>query len=596
MSHATACLDQETWRTVNRKYVAKSLAELMHELLLKPDLLREESGVQVLEIATDDPAIRYRFRAIPRMLDYWHVFPEALEKWVNGVQEMGISALRFFGELRKTMGVSPFTLAHFLEETSNTLYADARIAARKRPSAARLAAAGYQEIEHSMEGHPWLIINKGRIGFSVAEHERYVPELSPTMRLFWIAVHQDRAAFHAIDGHSYSEHLEMELGARERGAFSHHLSERGLDPAHYFFIPVHEWQWNHKLAQLCADDIASGRIVGLGHGSDLYAPQQSIRTFFNLSNPRRCYVKTALSILNTGLIRGLSPLKLQLAPRITDWIKRTLGGDEYLQRCGFTLLGEIATVSYSHPHFGAIENAPYQYHELLGVIWRESAAPHFQPEERIMTMAALLYVDDEEKPLLGALIERSGVSVEEWVDAYLQAYLRPLLHCFYRHGMFFVPHGENTILVMKDSLPQRVIMKDFVEEVQFTPERYATVPEEFRSLLLQIPENEVTLFIFTDIFDGIFRYVSDILATYLGYEEPQFWRQVAQVISDYQREFPAHRAISNKYDLFAPQFARFCLNRLRLLKYGYAEAAAPPCVPDLQGFFENPIARWRNRQ
>lgn len=592
MSRMTASLNRKIWRTVNRSYVSKSLSELMHEMLIQPRVLKQENGLHHLEVDTDDQAICYRFQAAPRMLDYWHVFPDTVEKWVNG-QQTEIDALRFYGDLQHTIGISPFTLAHFLEETSNTLFADTRILARKRPTASTLAAADYQEIEHSMEGHPWLIINKGRIGFSAAEYERYAPELAPTMRLFWIAVHCERGAFHGINNLSYREQIERELSAGERETFEQLLVARNLSSEEYYLLPVHEWQWSHKLVQLCAADIAQDRIVPLGYGDDLYSPQQSIRTFFNVSDPRKCHVKIALSILNTGLIRGLSPLKLRLAPLITDWIKGLLAGDPYLARCGFTLLGEVASISYSHPHFGTIEDAPYQYQEMLGVIWRESVALHYRPDEKVMTMAALLYIDDQDKPLLAALIGGSRLPVREWIDAYLRAYLRPLLHCFYRHGMFFVPHGENTILVMKDFVPQRVIMKDFVEEVQFAPQRYATVPNEFRPILLQIPENEVTLFVFTDIFDGVFRYLADILVTYLGYEEQTFWSQVADIIHDYQHESPDLAETYAKYDLFVPEFARFCLNRLRLLKYGYDEAAAPPCVPDLRGFLRNPVAEWR---
>ena len=32
---------------------------------------------------------------------------------------------------------------------------------------------------------------------------------------------------------------------------------------------------------------------------------------------------------------------------------------------------------------------------------------------------------------------------------YLDAYLAPLLHCFYAHDLAFMPHGENVILVLR---------------------------------------------------------------------------------------------------------------------------------------------------
>ena len=72
-------------------------------------------------------------------------------------------------------------------------------------------------------------------------------------------------------------------------------------------MPVHPWQWENKLAVTFAAEIAQQHIIHLGTGADNYQAQQSIRTFFNRSTPDRCYVKTALSVLNMGFMRGLSP-------------------------------------------------------------------------------------------------------------------------------------------------------------------------------------------------------------------------------------------------------------------------------------------------
>jgi siderophore synthetase component len=56
-----------------------------------------------------------------------------------------------------------------------------------------------------------------------------------------------------------------------------------------------------------SSEIALQNIVLLGEAEDLYRAQQSIRTFFNTSNPDKFYVKTAMSVLNMGFMRGLSP-------------------------------------------------------------------------------------------------------------------------------------------------------------------------------------------------------------------------------------------------------------------------------------------------
>ena len=52
-------------------------------------------------------------------------------------------------------------------------------------------------------------------------------------------------------------------------------------------------------------------------------------------------------------------------------------------------------------------------------------------------MAALLHLDYEGEPLIKHLIKTSGLNAKKWIDQYLQAYLIPLIHCFYAHEIVF---------------------------------------------------------------------------------------------------------------------------------------------------------------
>ena len=72
-------------------------------------------------------------------------------------------------------------------------------------------------------------------------------------------------------------------------------------------MPAHPWQWFNKLSWLLPPTSPSAKSFCLGYGEEQYLAQQSIRTFFNISRPGKRYVKTSLSILNMGFMRGLSP-------------------------------------------------------------------------------------------------------------------------------------------------------------------------------------------------------------------------------------------------------------------------------------------------
>ena len=583
-------LEKAIWDKVNLNYIAKAIVELMHEKMAEPVITgTEENGLTHFRLNTDHQNSYYTFSASLRALDYWHIQKDSVKKYIDDNAVPVDNAPAFFTEMQQTFGLKPFTLAHFVEETLNTLYADAYIHEKGRLTAYQLADADYQTIEQQMDGHPWATINKGRIGFNHHDQGKYAPEAGQETQLAWLAVHRDRAAFESLDSINPITFYLSELGTEQIDEFNEILKDKDLDPLHYLFIPVHEWQWNNKIVLNLAHDLANNYVVPLTLGNDKYKCQQSIRTFFNISNPRKHYVKTAISILNTSIFRGLSPKKLAIAPRVTAWAKNMLAGDAYLKETGVVLLGEVATAAYTHPQYSAIPQSPYQYQEFLGVIWRESAENYLLPGEKIMTMASLLYVDDEGKSLVGAMIEKSGISAEEWLQAYLKAYFKPILRIFYKHAFFFSPHGENTIMVMKDYIPQRIIIKDFVEEIVLTGESKAKLPEELVNVLREIDDELAPLFILSGIFDAVFRYLSNVFHSYVGSDEQIFWKNVADIIVEFQEENPELALKYEKFNLFVPEFTRVCINRVRLLTHGYSESTDVP-VPEMIGTLINPVA------
>lgn len=334
----------------------------------------------------------------------------------------------------------------------------------------------------------------------------------------------------------------------------------------------------------------------LGQGKDAYRAQQSIRTFFNTSQPDRHYVKTALSILNMGFMRGLSPEYMRTTPAINQWLHDLIEGDEYLQATGFSILREVATVGYRNPLFEEAADKYSPYRKMLAALWRESPVPKLQPGQRLMTMASLLHIDRDGTALLPALIRSAGVDIDTWLRAYLGCYMSPLLHCFYRHDLVFMPHGENLILVLEDNLPVRMIMKDIAEEAAVMNTEMQ-LPEDVQRLAVAVPEELKVLSIFTDLFDCIFRYLAAILAEHAGYPEEAFWQRVAECIGDYQQAHPDLEAKFRRHNLFAPEFVRSCLNRLQLSNNRQMiDLADPAANLKFAGTLKNPVACYRPEQ
>ena len=374
--------------------------------------------------------------------------------------------------------------------------------------------------------------------------------------------------------------------------FHNQLRALQLNPDDYLLMPAHPWQWHNILAIGFAAEIANRHIVHLGLSNDRYLAQQSIRTFFNQSQPQRRYVKTALSILNMGFMRGLSPYYMQATPAINAYLATRVASDPVLRDCGFQLLREVAAIGYRNPYYEQALPASSPYRKMLSALWRESPLGHIEPGQRLMTMAALLHSDGDERALLPTLISASGLTADRWLRLYLNAYLRPLLHCFYAHDLVFMPHGENLILVLEDHLPVRVLMKDIGEEAVIL-DGEAQIPEAVGRLAVSVPDELKVLSIFTDVFDGFFRYLSQILDEQVGLPEQRFWQQVADCIADYQASQPQLRDKFVRYDLFAEEFARSCLNRLQLgNNRQMLDLADPAGALKFAGTLKNPVAPY----
>jgi siderophore synthetase component len=592
-SQAVQHLQPAAWATVNARLVAKAIGELAHERLIAPSQTHVEGEWGSYRLVTDRGQAAYHFRARILSLDHWQVEARSLRRWCDG-SEAPVDAMTFFVDLRETLRMSEEVLPGYLEEIASTLYAAAYAQAHPGPAAAELALADFQVVEAAMTaGHPVFVANAGRIGFSALDYPVHAPEAGGAVALIWLAAHWRRASFACVSDLSYEQLILEELGPALLDSFAGKLRARGLDPADYVLLPVHPWQWRNKVAQLFAADLAAGDLVLLGEGGDRHRPQQSIRTLFNTTRPERRYVKTALSILNMGFTRGISPAITGRAAAVNDWIGELVRGDATLRELGFQILREVAFVGYRHRHYeAASDRRSDPWKEMLAAQWRESPLPRLQPGERVMTMAALLHRDAEGAPLLPALIRASQRPIEAWLTSYLRAYLAPQLRCFYHHQLVFTPHCENVLLVLRDHVPVRVILKDIAEDTGVLADA-AELPERVRHLALRVPEEIVTLCIFTDVFDGVFRFLAAILHEHAGYEQAAFWRLVAEAIAGYQAANPQLGDRFRRHDLFAPTFARNCLNRLQLTANREMidlNAADPVTSLQFAGSLDNPVA------
>ncbi len=577
-------LDAERWARANRELVAKLLTEFMFEELLTPERVDDTFRLGLQGVA------ELTFTARLRFLGQWRVDPASLTWTVAGQPAALPDVADLVAMLAPVIGVDPSTTANAVVELANTLLSDTYQLAHGRPSA-ELADLDPLVVEAEMRGHPWIVANKGRLGFDADDLLAHAPESCLPVTLPWLAVQPDRADVRGLDNAAV---VREQVGDDAFDGFRSRAAAAGLDPDRATYLPVHPWQWSNRIVPLHAGDIARRAIVPLGPGPCRYLPQQSLRTFVDVDHPDRRWVKLPLSVLNTSVYRGLPRARSLVAPALTEWLLTVTAADPFLVETGLVLLGETASVSVAHRAMESIPDVPYQHTELLGAIWREPVAPRLAADERAVTMAALLHRDPWGTPFLDPVIARSGITVDDWVRRLHEAVLPPLLHVLYRFGFTFSPHSQNCLVVLRDHAPTRLVVKDFVDDAMISCEplpELAGLPAEARRVLGGGLESRLLVqWIQGGVLVCVYRYLSELLEDHFGYPEADFWAAAATTVRAYQDRFAGE--LSGRYELFdldAPAFVKLCLNRVRVLERGYGDHAERPLASAV-GWIDNPLA------
>ncbi|ANF58201.1 IucA/IucC family protein [Halotalea alkalilenta] len=594
-SLALANVDPEVYRQVEQRVVGQLLQTLCYEAVLayRHEPVDEHLHRFILP-ATDERREIVEYHCNGLRSDSFELIrldPTSLER-VDARGERSRPSLHqalseLLGELRDSAH-----LPRFVQELEQTLLNDLQARSQGYRPAGAAHELDVDELErHFMDAHSYHPCYKSRIGFSLADNQRYGPEFATPIAIVWLAVARSCASFKHSQRLDFSAFIQQEAGAQRWREMAATLAGEGRAIDDYLLIPVHPWQWEEVIVPVFHAELLSGEIVYLGASDHRYQAQQSIRTLANTTDRRRPYVKLAMSITNTSSTRILAQHTVMNGPIITDWLQRLIATDPTAQALDFVILGEIAGASFDYAHLPATRMA--QAYGTLGAIWRESIHGYLRDGEQAVPFNGLSHLENryapgEKTPFIDAWIRRYGLLA--WTRQLLRVTVSPIIHMLYAEGIGMESHGQNIVLIVEDGWPRRIALKDFHDGVRFSPRHLAR--PELCPTLVPLPASHAKInrnsFILTDDVDAVRDFSCDAffficlaeLAVFLRQhyrlDEAQFWRMTAEVITDYQSAHPQHRERFATFDVFAPCYEVEELTKRRLLGDGERRFKAVP--------------------
>jgi aerobactin synthase len=558
--------------------VAQAIGELTFEGLLEARPL----GDGWYAIPLDD-RLHWRVRARPSAWGGLHVEQGSVLRVVDERAAPLDSMGQLILDARAVLQVEGAVLAEWLEEIQSSVLAEAgqceQLAGR---TAAELAQLHGVELEQHLDGHPKLVAHRGRVGWGLADLRDHAPEFGARTRLDWLVVAPELARTSGLAGSNRSRLLDETCSEQAKAELLASLEARAPSLAESgVLMPVHPWQLQrHVLAQY-GSAMARGAIVPLGSFGDHHAARLSIRTLANVDRPERAELKLSLTILNTSCWRGLPGKHVERGVELAAALRALVESDARLREAGLRVLGDLGSVHVPQPEFESLAGAPYRLRELLGAIWRESGRSRLRAGEVEVPAAALQQTDLAGDPLVRHWIERSGATLEGWIEALFDRVVVPLDHLLCVHGIGVIAHGQNLGVILREGLPVGLFVRDVHGDVRRTNSREFEGPLAWLDAL---PPEHLVHDLYTGCFVGVLRFVAPLLELGFGLSESRF---LALLVRSLRRARAERLDASAQFDLFPPTMPRICLNRARL-RAGHGGGEQRP-LPVLGPPLRNPL-------
>ncbi|WP_369360605.1 IucA/IucC family siderophore biosynthesis protein [Streptomyces sp. cg2] len=345
-----------------------------------------------------------------------------------------------------------------------------------------------------VDGHPQHPCCRTRTGLSVAEVLAYAPEHRPLVDVPLLAVPAHRW--------------------QQAGAWPAELRDDDT-----VLVPLHPWQRDHVLPRFAGLPL-SGRSVTA-------RPLMSLRTLAPLTALPGHHVKTSLDVQLTNYRRTIAPAEVADGPALSDLVAAVVDKSGHADRlCVLRELGGGAV---------RVDGRPCP---SLASMVRESSDRYTGPDEIAAPLTAVHATE-------AALITGDAA---DWLGEFAELVLPPALTLL-SMGVALEAHGQNTLVVLRQGRPVRVLYRD-LDGVRVSGRRLAACGLELPRLAgSRAGEDPFALRtkLFGALLSGVFGELVAVLTRARGADPDDLWAVVAGVA---RRVFAALRTEDGDEEAF----------------------------------------------
>ena len=294
-------------------------------------------------------------------------------------------------------------------------------------------------------GHPFHPYPKSSEGFASGDLEKYSPEMGASFQLHYFAIRKEYVHEEWLDGEDQALPPSVLAFAGEK------LGQLGQNPLDFALLPMHPWQVNYVIRKPEVQALMKqSAIINLGAAGPVVYPTSSVRTVWD---PAGGYgYKLPLHVRITNLVRENTPeqsARSMDAARVIHRVKHELNSDQ------FKIISETGC---SKVRFDSDSD---DWSSSFTVIYR----PIVVPDASTFVVASLLesFPGEEEPKLIQAIRQSDQGRLPDlynWLACYLRISMLPLLRILAEKGISFEAHLQNSLLSIKNGLPDCYYVRD----------------------------------------------------------------------------------------------------------------------------------------